>query len=199
MNTLPIRMNLEEESYRKLADGLAVKIRVCMPGVIQEWDPDRQVAVIQPAIQERVNINGNLSWTSIPLLVDVPLMTIRGGGHLIVTAIKPGDECLIFFADMCIDSAWQSGGVDNIQMDKRRHDLSDACFIPSLFSQPKRISNYPAEGIQLRNDSGSTVVEVVHPNINITAAGNVTIQGRDFLSHQHSGVQSGDSNTGGVV
>jgi hypothetical protein len=216
IQTLPIRLNLNEEIYKKLADGLAYDIRVAMPGVIQSWNPTTQTAVIQLSIAERINLSGNLSWEQIPLLVDVPLVTIKGGGHLIATAINPGDECWVWFADCCHDAAWQNSGVNNVQSEKRRHDLSDGFFMPSLFSQPKVIPNYPTTGIQIRDAAGDTMVSVVNSTINIAASGTVNVtgatvninnsssntinlNGRNFLSHQHSGIQIGSSNSGGVV
>jgi hypothetical protein len=198
MQTLPIRMNVQTEMYRKMMDQVSTNLRVSCPGIIQSFDPITQTATIQLSINERINLNGDLSWEQIPVILDVPLVTIRGGGHLIVTAINPGDECFVWFADMCIDAAWQSGGINNIQMDRRRHDLSDAFFIPSLFSQPKKISNYPTQGIQLRNDTGTSVIEVNGSTINITGGtvnvnsnGNTTIDGKNFLAHTHPDAQGG--------
>ena len=181
-----------------------IGVRVAMPGVIQSFNPETQTATIQISVREKVNINGNLTWEDIPPLLDVPLVTIKGGSHLIATAITEGDECWVWFADACYDSAWQSGGTSNVQVDKRRHDLSDSFFMPSLFSQPRKISNYPTEGIQLRNESGTSMVEVIDSTINILGGNinigsNTTIDNRSFLGHCHSGITPGGSNTGGVV
>jgi hypothetical protein len=203
MLTIPERLKDKTELYRRMMDEQIAGVRVSMPGIIRSFNPSTQTATIQLSIREKININGNLTWTEIPPLVDVPLGTIKGGGHLIVTAIHEDDECWVWFADMCIDATWQSGGIQN-QIDKRRHDLSDSFFIPSLFSQPKKIANYPTEGIQLRNESGSSMVEVNGPTINIIG-GNInigsdtTIDGRSFLGHTHGGVEPGGGTTGGVT
>ena len=64
----------------------------------------------------------------------------------------------------------------------------------------------------MRDDAGSTKIEVSSGSINITAAtginitggstitlgSNTTIDGKNFLGHTHGGVQSGGSTTGGV-
>jgi hypothetical protein len=192
-----------------------------MPGIIQSFDATEQTVTVQCAIREKINMDGNLSWQDIPLLLDVPIIFPRAGNYILTMPIQAGDECLVVFGDSCMDAWWQSGGVQN-QIDCRRHDLSDGYAIVGLYSQPRRISNYSTNTAQLRNLAGSAYVELDGNNINIVG-GNVTvsasnfnvtattkidgvtnitqattIQGRDFISHTHSGVETGGGNTGGV-
>lgn len=203
MYSIPERLKEDNDLYRKMLSSLATNLRVSMPGIIESYDPATQTATIQPAIREKVNINGNQEWTEIPLLVDVPILFPRAGGYSITFPVSAGDECLVFFADCCYDAFWQSGGVQN-QIDRRRHDLSDGLAIVTGISQPNRLSGVSSSGLQIRNDAGSAVIEIVGGNIsinsgNISIGPNTTIDGRLFLSHTHSGVLSGSSNTGGVV
>ena len=210
-------MPTPEEVFHKALSNLSFEMRVAMPGIVQSWNPTTQTASIKLSLREKLNIDGNPSWTEIPLLVDVPLVTLKGAGHLIATAINEGDECWVWFADGCFDATWQSSGVQN-QPDLRRHDLSDGFFMPSLFSQPNVISNYPTEGIEIRDESGSTKVNVTSGSVsvqgtsvnvigstisingsNVSLGASTTIDGKSFLNHTHSGVESGSSNTGGVV
>lgn len=193
----------------------AINTRVAMPGIIQSFDATEQTVTVQCAIREKINMDGNLSWQDIPLLLDVPIIFPRAGNYILTMPIQAGDECLVVFGDSCMDAWWQSGGVQN-QIDCRRHDLSDGYAIVGLYSQPRRISNYSTNTAQLRNLSGSAYVELSGNNINIVG-GNVTvsassftvnavtnitkqttIQGRDFVSHTHKGVQTGSGSTGGV-
>ncbi|CQR71689.1 hypothetical protein SOV_04850 [Sporomusa ovata DSM 2662] len=203
MYSIPERLKEDNDLYRKMLSSLATNLRVAMPGIIESYDPATQTATIQPAIREKVNINGNQEWTNIPLLVDVPILFPRAGGYAITFPVSAGDECLVFFADCCYDAFWQSGGVQN-QIDRRRHDLSDGLAIVTGISQPNKLSSVSSSGLQIRNDTGSAVIEIVGGNIsinsgNISIGPNTTIDGRLFLSHTHSGVLSGSSNTGGVV
>jgi hypothetical protein len=189
-----------------------------MPGIIQAFDAGTQTATVQVAIREKVLINGNEEWTEIPLLVDVPVLFPRAGGYSITFPITGGDECLVIFSDCCYDAFWQSGGVQN-QIDYRRHDLSDGMAILSGLSQPKRLGNVSSGSLQIRSDSSSAVIELAGDTVNIRASalninvgsysltadsstsdggGNSVIDGKHFLSHKHSGVQSGGGNTGGV-
>lgn len=121
-----------------------------------------------PAIREKINFNGEESWIDIPLLVDVPIVFPRAGGYVLTFPVKKGDECLVVFGDMCIDAWWQSGGVQN-QVESRRHDLSDGFAIIGCWSQPRVVSNYSTESVQLRNEAGNAYFEIKGSTININA------------------------------
>ena len=187
----------------------ANNLRVAMPGIIQSFDPVEQTVTVQCAIREKFNMDGDLSWQEIPLLLDVPIIFPRAGNYILTMPIQAGDECLVVFGDSCMDAWWQSGGVQN-QIDCRRHDLSDGYAIVGLYSQPRRINNYSTSTAQLRNLSGDAYVELSGSDINIvgnsvtisagsvTIGGSTTIDGRSFMGHTHTGVQTGGGSTGGV-
>ncbi|HHJ4449426.1 Gp138 family membrane-puncturing spike protein [Raoultella planticola] len=145
------------ESERKV---LKEQIRVALPGIIQSFDPGAVTAVVQPAIRyiERDN-DGNKVTQDYPLLVDVPVVFPRGGGCTLTFPVKAGDECLVIFADRCIDFWWQSGGIQE-PVDGRMHDLSDAFCIVGPQSQAKKISGISTTATQLRTDDGSAFIEV---------------------------------------
>jgi predicted transcriptional regulator len=124
--------------------------------------------------------------------------------------VKAGDEVLIVFASRCIDSWWQSGGVQ-VPIEERMHDLSDGFAILSPTSQPKKLSSVSTSNAQLRTESGGTYIEVTPngkirliaeaeielaaPSIKINGAvtqvGGVNIDGKAFGTHQHSDPQGG--------
>lgn len=166
----------EFELFRRLSDNISNNLRVSAPGIIRSFNPDKQTAVVQVAIREKVNINGNLKWMDLPVLVDVPVYFPRAGGYMLTIPIKPGDECLVVFSDFCIDSWWQSGGVQN-QADKRRHDLSDGFALVGVTSQPRKVKNYSPDTIQLRNEAGNTYAEIDGTTFNIKTPGTVNIGG----------------------
>lgn len=187
-------------------------LRVACPGIIQSFDAVKQTVVVQLAIRENVLQNLQRVPVQIAPLVDVPIVLPRAGSCTLTLPIKQGDECLVVFGDMCIDGWWQSGGIQN-QLDRRRHDLSDAFAIPGPWSQGRVIPNYSPSTAQLRSDDGKTVVEVdptgsVNINaptvnvqgqtVNISGAGNTIIEGKNFLTHQHTGVQTGSGVSGPV-
>ncbi|EMM5897199.1 TPA: Gp138 family membrane-puncturing spike protein [Klebsiella michiganensis] len=158
------------------------QLRVALPGIIQSFDPDTVTAVVQPAIRyiERDN-DGNKATKDYPLLVDVPVVFPRGGGCTLTFPVSEGDECLVIFADRCIDFWWQSGGVQE-PVDGRMHDLSDAFCIVGPQSQAKKISGISTTSAQLRTDDGTAFIEVAAGgDITATTTGNATINAPEII------------------
>ncbi|HDK6931978.1 TPA: translation initiation factor IF-2 [Klebsiella pneumoniae] len=193
---------------------LSEQMRVALPGIIQSFDPESLTAVVQPAIRyiERDN-DGNKSTKDYPLLVDVPVVFPRGGGCTLTFPVKAGDECLVIFADRCIDFWWQSGGIQE-PVDGRMHDLSDAFCIVGPQSQAKKIGGISTTAAQLRTDDGSAIIElaaggavtITSPQITIngplqvngeiTSTGDQLAGGISQIGHTHGGVEPGGGSTG---
>lgn len=139
---MPVALNSQlgskEQADAQLAQAIMSAMRVSMHGIIQSFDPDAVTAVVQPAIKgaEKDESGARVS-VNLPLLVDVPVVFPRGGGCTLTFPVKHGDECLVIFADRCIDFWWQSGGIQE-PVDERMHDLSDAFCIVGPQSQAKK-------------------------------------------------------------
>lgn len=194
-------------------------MRVAMPGIISAVNYDKQTVSVRPAIREKITDNlGNSEWVEIPELQEVPLFVYRGGNYALTLPVAVGDECLVIFGDMCIDAWWQSGGIQN-QIERRRHDLSDAFAVVGCTSQAKRLGGYSAGTAQLRTLDGSSYIELAEGTINLvgnvtisgtldvgnatsiqstlTTTGDATINGISISDHVHSGVETGSGRTGG--
>ena len=150
-------------------------LRVAVPGIIQSFDPAKQLAVVQIALRENVRTvvdktTGVTAWrdTTIEPLQDVPVVLPRGGGYTLTLPLRAGDECLLVFSDMARDLWWVRGGVQN-QFEKRRHDLSDAFCIPGPWSHPRALPNYSTTSTQLRSDDGTVVIDVASTGVTVTA------------------------------
>ncbi|HGS5999993.1 TPA: Gp138 family membrane-puncturing spike protein [Klebsiella quasipneumoniae subsp. similipneumoniae] len=161
---MPVALNSQlgskEQADAQLAQAIMSAMHVSIPGIIQSFDPDAVTAVVQPAIKgaEKDESGAEVS-VNLPLLVDVPVVFPRGGGCTLTFPVKAGDECLVIFADRCIDFWWQSGGVQE-PVDERMHDLSDAFCIVGPQSQAKKIGGISTTAAQLRTDDGSAFIEV---------------------------------------
>src|ERR1035438_9725776 len=111
----------EFESYLKQ---FACGLRVAVPGIVQSFNAAKQTVVVKCAVLEKMNVNtGGVPVATdmdLGLLVDIPIVVMGGGPFIITFPIAAGDECLVIFADMCFDAWYQSGGTDNVQLDKRR-------------------------------------------------------------------------------
>jgi hypothetical protein len=171
------RVNDNQEALRFALEGHQAQIWTALPGIIQSFDADAIICVVQPAIQAQVSApNGSTQWVNLPLLLDCPVVFPRGGGCTLTFPIAEGDECLVVFASRCIDAWYTSGGVQT-QAEFRMHDLSDGFVLPGPFSQAQKISAISTSTAQLRSNDGSTYVEL-DPNgkvVNVVAPGGMTL------------------------
>lgn len=136
------------------------KLWTSLPGIIQSFDDVAMTCVVQPAIQAFVTTDdGAQVLTTLPLLLDCPVQFPAGGGCTLTFPVKPNDECLVVFASRCIDSWWQSGGIQ-AQAELRMHDLSDGFALLGFRSQPRVIVGVSTVSAQLRSDDGVAFVEI---------------------------------------
>ena len=176
-------------------NAMAKEIRVAIPGIVEAWDKDTQTVSVRCAIRERIRNDENISEMEIPMLVDVPVVFPSAGGYSFLACPAKGDECLVIFADMCIDAWWQNGSVQS-QMEYRRHDLSDGFAIMGCWSQPNLRKKFPTEGCVMQNASGTAGISIRGGTVNLF--GTVQINGQTYDGHKHTGVTAGNSKTGGV-
>jgi hypothetical protein len=175
MLSIQERLGLHTEPIEGAAWQWACALRCAIPGIVQSFDPVKQTCVVQIAIQERIappltpGVTGAPpDWETINPLQDVPIIMMRVPGWSITLPIVAGTECLLIFADMCIDGWWQSGGLQP-QMDRRRHDLSDAFALFGPWSQPHKLANYSTTSMQIRSDDQSILIDLAPGQITVTA------------------------------
>ena len=176
----------EEEGRRREVENAASNLRVAMPGRIVDFNAKKQTATVQPLLREYVRGE----WVDMPVLMDVPCIFPRAGGYCLTFPVKKGDECQIQFNDMCIDSWWQSGGIQN-QLECRRHDLSDATCHLGLTSVPCAVEDYSTDSMRLRNEDNDVYFEIMDEeydkvmniygidDINLTTEKKLTVLVRD--------------------
>ncbi len=124
-----------------IKDDIMSSLHVAMPGIIVSFDADTQTAVVQTAIRRRVRHQKGVQHEADPLLLDVPVCFLGGGEHALTFPVTKGDECLVFFADHCIDAWFQSGGVQN-QLMPRMHSISDGFALVGFRSKPRALRGF---------------------------------------------------------
>lgn len=173
-----------EEALRVAMDGLKSGLWTSMPGIVQSFSAGAITATVQIAIKGVVHTpSGQAQFVNMPLLVDVPVHFPRGGGCTLTFPVAKGDECLVVFAARCIDSWWQSGGVQ-APAEQRIHDLSDGFAFVGFFSQTTKISGISTASAQLRSNDGSTYIDL-NPSsqkVTITAPGGFYVNGSAYFS-----------------
>ncbi|MCK4883522.1 MAG: translation initiation factor IF-2 [Candidatus Diapherotrites archaeon] len=156
----------EEDALRNMMESHQAGLWTALPCLIDSVDLVKQTVSAQPTIKGTVSKqDGTTEEVDLPLLVDVPIMFPRAGGFALTFPIAEGDECLVVFASRCIDSWWQSGGIQS-QAEKRMHDLSDGFCMLAPTSQPNVLENVSATSVQLRSEDGADIIEI-DPDHNI--------------------------------
>ncbi len=175
----------EIQRLEELKKQLLFEIRCCCPAIIKSINYDNMTVTAQPVIKEKIQF-GTLEVKEmvLPEIQDVPLIYLSATDIKITYPISINDECLLFFADTCIDSWWQSGGIQS-QFEERRHDISDCFCIPCQMSQPKKIKDFDTKNIEIKNKLG---------NITITKD-KVYLNGKNLLSHKHQVTVDGTTYT----
>ena len=175
------RYNDPEEMLRAALQGFQAGLWTAIPCIVESFDSAHMTLVLQPAIKAVITAeDGSKSTVSLPLLLDCPVIFPTGGGFTLTFPIEPGDEVLAIFACRCIDSWYQSGGIQE-QAEFRMHDLSDGFALAGVHSKPRVISAISSNSTQLRTDDGSTFIEVSDGDIVITAPASVTINASDAI------------------
>lgn len=156
-------------TFKAIQKAIASGLRVAMPGIIETFDSAKQTATVDLAVYDRIkaglpntiaNYNPVTGDAKIPTLLDVPIVLPRGGGSALTFPIKAGDECLVVFADLCINTWFDNGGTNNAQQRLRRHDLSDGFAILGPWSQPRVLSDFSTTSTQLRTEDGTVFVGI---------------------------------------
>lgn len=91
-------------------------------GRIQSYNVTKHTAQVQILFKR---VLPDLTIKSYPLLIDVPVVTLQGGGGSLQFPIAAGDHCLLLFSDRRIDE-WFQNGSESAPASPRLHDMSDA-------------------------------------------------------------------------
>lgn len=121
---------------------------------VQSFDPTKQTITATINYQKTIfqpNAQGAYVPVLInyPLLQDVPVIVMSGGGANLTFPIKQGDQCVILFNDRSIDNWFQSGQVGPVSV-SRFHSFADGLALVGLNSLNTLIQNYDPSRAVLR-------------------------------------------------
>lgn len=136
-----------------------------MPGILQSFDKDKGTCTVQVAIRGTItDEKQNTKVVDIPILEDVPVLMLGGGGYSVTMPLKKGDEGLVHFSSRCIDGWWQNGGVQS-PAEYRMHNLSDGFFVPGFRSQPRKLSDVSDNDVVIRSDDNKRKITISDSSI----------------------------------
>jgi hypothetical protein len=166
------RLTELESGIRAMIEGYLGNLWTALPAQVTAFNPASCTVDVQQVIQEpQTDPTGAQSWVTMTVFPSVPIIFPRGGGYSLTFPIAVGDEGLLVFSSRCIDAWWYLSGVQP-QTDLRRHDLSDAFFLPGPYSKPKLPAVAPSTTTtQLRSDDGNSYYEIAADGtLNVKAA-----------------------------
>lgn len=188
--------NEPADSFHAQLEGRLKQLHTCLPGIIKSFDPETQIAEVQPAIQKITTTQGAFD---LPLCVDVPVIFPQAQRFFITWPVAAGDECMLFFAERCFDRWFMEGGTQEPD-DYRMHDLSDAFALVGVTSQPLVIEDFQTDGVEIRSPLRESYVKVMQDKVEVLAsteieltAPTVTINGD--VVHNGSYTQNGGTST----
>lgn len=172
------RANDHEEALRAAFDGLSRDLWTCMVGIVTQYDATKGTVQVQPSIESvQQNPDGSTTPLKLAPIGDIPVVYLGGGDFVATFPIRAGDEALVIFADRCIDSWWQSGGVQP-PGEPRAHSMSDGLALIGPRSLARKLANVSATAAQLRSIDGATYVEIAAGHVvNVVAPAGINLTG----------------------
>lgn len=178
---------------KKATDGL----HVCCTGKIEAFDSSSNRASITPCGKFKIEDGRELDF---PTIYNVPVYFPCGAGGSagITFPIRPGDLCIVVFADSQLDDFL--GGRDC--EDPRKHSMNDAIAIPGLYSNAVPTVSGNPNDLCLVNAGSKVVLNGSKMSINLSdgtdavfGGGDLVVNGISLTKHVHGGVVSGGSTT----
>lgn len=174
----------------RLVRGIAGGLYFCRPGYIEKFDAENQLAEVTPAVMLKYSADDSVEYRKMPKLINVPVVVpfVQTLGLALTLPIRPGDECLLVFADRFIDDFIENGaqsgcakpeakGGRNSNTEPRAHHLTDAICIPGIVTQPQILPDWNTEAVEIRNRPRTAYISLrPDGDIAIRTVGNIAIR-----------------------
>lgn len=184
-----------------------------LPGVVMSYDRASNTAQIQPSIVV-VGTEGQILQRA--PIASVPVLALAGGNFTLRFPVKAGDAGWIEASDRDISLYMQAAAKQITKPNsKRMHSFSDGRFVPDSFGKAV-IASDNFERVVLQTLDGETYIAVGDDGVFVKGTKleidapttfkkpvemleGLTVDGIQFDSHGHDGVQSGPDISGGPV
>lgn len=158
--TTPTSQPNATTNVREAARGAVARVNVCLPATVVGYDETTQLASVRvvPCFRRRNPANGGaVECYAPPDVHGVPVAFPGGGDFSITWPLAAGDSGHIVVSDRSMDEWKATAEARTEPQDIRRHDLSDAIFVPGV-----RSPSAPLQGDAVQSDgmvvSGPIVV-----------------------------------------
>lgn len=150
------------ELFRLHKDDVFIHLNCHAIAKVESFNPEKQTCTAKISYQRTFftrDLKGDevVEYRDYPLLIDIPVVVIRGGAAGLTMPIKEGDDCLILFNDRDIDN-WFNGQNTGGVASPRLHSMSDGIALVGLSSLSTKIESYEAEKVVLFNDQAKFTI-----------------------------------------
>jgi hypothetical protein len=126
-------------------------------GSVKQYDATKKTAQVQICFKRVLPDSTLLSY---PLLIDVPVFTLQGGGGYVQVPVSAGDECLLLFSDRRIDEWFVNGaGQQSAPGDPRMHDLSDGIALVGINALNSTLPATPTNKVRIGYTGGTIEID----------------------------------------
>jgi len=162
--SIDIRERFEDQTelLETVVDGVLSRLPKAGPVTLAEDSKDGHTAKLQPTTKAVIRKpDGTTEEVTLPVIPDVPVHFMGGGGITTTFGLKSGNEGFSVPAALGIDGWHQQGGVQSAG-DTRQHAMWDALFIPGVRSDPNKLKGVSSDSTQTRTDDKQTLHDVSH-------------------------------------
>lgn len=174
------------EVHRRILETDRTEVHTWLPARVRSYNDGAQTAEIEIGVREVLPSGDDDTPDTVqdfPILVDVPVMHLRGGGYFLHVPLEAGDTGIVMFAETDI-GAWRasSDGAPTDPGTGVRHGMAGAIFVPGLHLYGAGLSGGDrGDGITLGREGGPAVKVRTST---IEAGGNAALAlGADVKAH----------------
>lgn len=155
--------SIQDPDLRALLQGLKTEIFAGLNchqvGQIESFDAASQTATVSLLVQRVVfnleqSLGAGLQLTprivNYPILVDIPVFVLSGGGAVITCPVAAGDSCLVLFNDRDLDN-WFATGAPAQPNTARMHSIADGLALVGFRSKRNPVGAYSTTDAEIRN------------------------------------------------
>lgn len=176
------------ETMRQSIENLLVDIHTALPARVESFDGQKSMVSVQPLLKRKFRTETDA--INLPIISNVPVIFPRTANAFIKMPIAKGDQGLIVFSERSLDKWLDSGGESISPDDPRKFDLSDAVFLPGLYTYTQT-SIDPASNILIYNNKTQITIKPDGETIidNTDAAALITLKASGEIELINEGSQ----------